>query len=91
MDDGLRSSTSLEGLDISDNMLSGNIPNWIGNISTLRVLLMSKNYLEANIPVQLSHLRASPKDIRFYSSNFNLLTDVANKCIEKYNLLQKTH
>ncbi|XP_024036921.1 receptor-like protein 1 [Citrus sinensis] len=29
MDDGLRSSTSLEGLDISDNMLSGNIPNWI--------------------------------------------------------------
>ena len=42
MDDGLRSSTSLEGLDISDNMLSGNIPNCIGNISTLRVLLMSK-------------------------------------------------
>ncbi|KDO39677.1 hypothetical protein CISIN_1g044855mg, partial [Citrus sinensis] len=53
MDDGLRSSTSLEGLDIS-----GNIPNWIGNISTLRVLLMSKNYLEANIPVQLNHLKS---------------------------------
>ena len=33
----------------------------------------------------------SKRVFKFYSSNFNLLTDVANKCIEKYNLLQKTH
>ncbi|KAH9715269.1 hypothetical protein KPL71_020994 [Citrus sinensis] len=89
MDDGLRSSTSLEGLDISDNMLSGNIPNWIGNISTLRVLLMSKNYLEANIPVQLNHLKSLELIDIFENSLSGSMVSSFNLSSVKHLYLQK--
>ncbi|KAH9667035.1 Receptor-like protein 56 [Citrus sinensis] len=84
MDDGLRSSTSLEGLDIS-----GNIPNWIGNISTLRVLLMSKNYLEANIPVQLNHLKSLELIDIFENSLSGTMVSSFNLSSVKHLYLQK--
>ncbi|GAY61701.1 hypothetical protein CUMW_212080 [Citrus unshiu] len=89
MDDCLKSSTSLEGLDISDNMLSGNIPNWIGNISTLRVLLMSKNYLEANILVQLSQLKSLELIDIFENSLSGSMVSSFNLSSVKHLYLQK--
>ncbi|XP_010250308.1 PREDICTED: probable leucine-rich repeat receptor-like protein kinase At1g35710 isoform X2 [Nelumbo nucifera] len=49
-------STGLVTLDISDNMLNGSLPRWIGNLSSLGVLLLKGNRLEGNIPIQLCHL-----------------------------------
>ncbi|KAH9715362.1 Receptor-like protein 14 [Citrus sinensis] len=54
IEDGLLSSYPLEVLDISNNMLSGHIPSWIGNFPVLAVMIMSKNRLEGNIPPELS-------------------------------------
>ncbi|KAH9678449.1 Receptor-like protein 14 [Citrus sinensis] len=54
IEEGLSNSNELNELDISNNLLSGHIPHWIGNFSSdLKVLLMSKMFLKGNIPAQL--------------------------------------
>ncbi|KAK9229486.1 hypothetical protein WN944_022448 [Citrus x changshan-huyou] len=58
MTDGLLSSTLLEVLNVSNNKLSGDIPHWIGNFSSLWLLLMSENYLQGSIPGQLGNLES---------------------------------
>ncbi|KAG8471741.1 hypothetical protein CXB51_036217 [Gossypium anomalum] len=49
-------STDLMILDLSNNHLTGNIPNWIGSLSMLSYLLLNNNYFEGGIPVQLCEL-----------------------------------
>nr|GMD70167.1 LRR receptor-like serine/threonine-protein kinase GSO1 [Ipomoea batatas] len=61
--------TSLALLDLSDNNFRGKIPGWIGNLSTLNVLLLKGNSFEGVIPsqlCQLSHLMLQ------YMSGFDL-------------------
>ncbi|KAL9459613.1 hypothetical protein AB3S75_002923 [Citrus x aurantiifolia] len=71
MTNGLLSSNSLEVLNVSNNMLSGDIPHWIGNFSVLSFLLMSENYLQGNIPVQLNNLES----LEFINISENLLSE----------------
>ncbi|KAK9268730.1 hypothetical protein L1049_000491 [Liquidambar formosana] len=49
-------SQSLVTLDLGDNNLIGTIPNWIGNLSSLSILILKANHLEGRIPTQLCHL-----------------------------------
>ncbi|PHT26052.1 hypothetical protein CQW23_34330 [Capsicum baccatum] len=44
------STAPLLTLDLSYNNLSGNIPAWLGNISSLTSLALSKNHLKGHIP-----------------------------------------
>ncbi|KAK3218871.1 hypothetical protein Dsin_012841 [Dipteronia sinensis] len=46
----------METLDLSYNCLNGNIPNWIGNLSDLRYLMLSNNEFEGEVPIQLCNL-----------------------------------
>ncbi|KAH7845679.1 hypothetical protein Vadar_004783 [Vaccinium darrowii] len=46
----------LAELDLSHNQFRGNIPTWIGNLSSLTVLLLQNNHFEGNIPKELCHL-----------------------------------
>ncbi|XP_031104707.1 receptor-like protein 14 [Ipomoea triloba] len=46
----------LVSLDISDNKFAGNIPRWMGNMTSLQQLSMSKNHLEGPIPIELCSL-----------------------------------
>ncbi|KAK8319352.1 hypothetical protein V6Z11_A13G235600 [Gossypium hirsutum] len=49
-------SSDLVTLDLSNNHLTGNIPNWIGGLSKLSYLLLNNNYFDGGIPVQLCEL-----------------------------------
>ena len=51
--------------------------------------MLPKNTLTATDNNKRS-LRASPKDFKFYFSNMYLLTNVTNKRVKKYDILQKT-
>ncbi|KAK7349827.1 hypothetical protein VNO77_07559 [Canavalia gladiata] len=49
-------SEVLRKLDISNNSISGEIPNSIGKFSSLSVLLMAENQLEGEVPFEVSNL-----------------------------------
>ncbi len=49
---------SLVTLNLRDNYLTGNIPDWIGNLSSLSILLLKANLLEGRIPIQLCLLHS---------------------------------
>ncbi|KAL4601401.1 hypothetical protein ACB092_11G270200 [Castanea dentata] len=52
-----RNNSNLLTLNLRDNHRTGSIPNWIGSISSLRILLLKANHLEGQIPIQLCHLK----------------------------------
>ena len=56
VEDGVSNNYSLFSLDISNNMLSGRIPRWIGSFKELNVLSLSKNQLQGEIPNELCNL-----------------------------------
>jgi Leucine-rich repeat (LRR) protein len=49
-------SSEIIQLDLSNNNLTGRIPEWIGELSNLRFRLLSYNNLEGEIPIQLCKL-----------------------------------
>ncbi|KAH1225962.1 LRR receptor-like serine/threonine-protein kinase FLS2 [Glycine max] len=48
--------SSIQELDLSENLLSGLIPSWIGSLSQLYLLKLSRNSLDSNIPKSLINL-----------------------------------
>ncbi|KAK6284884.1 hypothetical protein POUND7_003836, partial [Theobroma cacao] len=68
--DKLTNITHLELLDISNNNISGGIPDWIGNISSLTSISMSKNLLKGSIPDQLCSLK-NPKVLDLSENRFS--------------------
>jgi len=40
-------------MDLRDNSFTGSIPNWIGNLSSLSVLLLRANHFDGELPVRL--------------------------------------
>ncbi|XP_042754885.2 receptor-like protein EIX2 [Lactuca sativa] len=46
--------TNLEGLDLSRNMLSGKIPNCVGNLQGLTIMSISSNQLSGAIPSSIA-------------------------------------
>ncbi|XP_059309465.1 cuscuta receptor 1-like [Lycium ferocissimum] len=51
------STAPLITLDLSYNKLSGNIPAWLGNISSLTYLALSRNHLKGHIPPDYCRLQ----------------------------------
>ncbi|KAK3439440.1 hypothetical protein EUGRSUZ_C04297 [Eucalyptus grandis] len=49
-------NTSLEVLDVSNNSLSGMLPNWIGDLRDLQVLMLSSNLLGGPLPLSLCNM-----------------------------------
>ncbi|XP_020866562.1 receptor-like protein 12 isoform X3 [Arabidopsis lyrata subsp. lyrata] len=49
----LSSNTTLSILDMSNNFLTGNIPSWMANLSSLNMFSISNNFLEGTIPPSL--------------------------------------
>ncbi|PON54668.1 Mitogen-activated protein kinase kinase kinase [Parasponia andersonii] len=62
-------STKLEQLVISANNLSGPIPGYLGNITTLRLLAMESNLFSGTIPPEFGKL-VDLKVFRISSNNF---------------------
>ncbi|KAI5560272.1 hypothetical protein BDE02_16G036600 [Populus trichocarpa] len=50
---GFFNSSYLVTMDLIDNSFTGSIPNWIGNHSSLSVLLLRANHFDGELPVQL--------------------------------------
>ncbi|KAK6228611.1 hypothetical protein SCA6_000951 [Theobroma cacao] len=46
----------LRGIDLSNNSLSGELPRWIWNLSSLESLDLSNNHFEGSIPMELCNL-----------------------------------
>lgn len=49
----LSSNTTLSILDMSNNFLTGNIPSWMANLSSLNMFSISNTFLEGTIPPSL--------------------------------------
>ncbi|KAI3426582.1 uncharacterized protein J3R85_009951 [Psidium guajava] len=49
-------NSSLKVLDVSNNSLSGSLPDWIGDIEYLKMLMMSNNLLRGPIPLSFCNL-----------------------------------
>ncbi|XP_031744356.1 receptor-like protein 15 [Cucumis sativus] len=47
---------SLVALDISNNMISGKIPSWIGSLKGLQYVQISKNHFAGELPVEMCSL-----------------------------------
>ncbi|KAG6736956.1 hypothetical protein POTOM_060096 [Populus tomentosa] len=50
---GFYNSSFLVTTDLRDNSFISSIPNWIGNLSSLSVLLLRANHFDGELPVQL--------------------------------------
>ncbi|KAJ3326108.1 hypothetical protein HDU76_013007, partial [Blyttiomyces sp. JEL0837] len=56
MPESMKNLTKLQILDLGNNTLIGEIPNWIGELSSLSGLYLSANKLEGSIPKSIGSL-----------------------------------
>ncbi|XP_008461425.1 receptor-like protein 13 [Cucumis melo] len=58
IEEGLKNTSRLflVALDISNNMISGKIPSWIGSKKGLQYVQMSKNHFSGELPVEMCSL-----------------------------------
>ncbi|KAG4992309.1 hypothetical protein JHK87_025766 [Glycine soja] len=74
----------LQYLSISQNKLTGRIPSFIGNLSSLIVLGVGYNNLEGEIPQEICRL----KSLKWLSTGINKLTGTFPSCL--YNMSSLT-
>ncbi|KAH7862019.1 hypothetical protein Vadar_033689 [Vaccinium darrowii] len=65
-------ASNIKNLDFSMNSLAGEFPNFIGNLTALRVLDISDCYLNSSIPFYMENL----KSLEHLNLGYNLFTDV---------------
>nr|GMC73653.1 serine-threonine protein kinase, plant-type, putative [Ipomoea batatas] len=71
--------------DISHNNFVGAIPEWIGNLSGLRILLLNGNQFEGKIPIVCALLRLSVLDL-----SHNLLSGIIPHCLDLSGMIPET-
>ncbi|KAF7848346.1 hypothetical protein BT93_L2080 [Corymbia citriodora subsp. variegata] len=49
-------NSSLQVLDVNNNSLSGTLPNWVGDIEFLEMLMLSRNFLRGPLPLSFCNL-----------------------------------
>uniref|UniRef100_A0A3N7EL87 Leucine-rich repeat-containing N-terminal plant-type domain-containing protein n=1 Tax=Populus trichocarpa TaxID=3694 RepID=A0A3N7EL87_POPTR len=64
-------------MDFRDNSFTGSIPNWIGNLSSLSVLLLRANHFDGELPVQLCLL----EHLSILDVSQNQLSDPLPSCL----------
>ncbi|KAM3327885.1 receptor-like protein 15 [Capsicum galapagoense] len=81
------STTPLQTLDLSYNNLSGNIPAWLGNISSLTSLALSKNHLKGHIPPDYCRLER----LEVLDLSENNLVGVIPACFSAFRELKRVY
>ena len=67
---GFYERINLRELDLSNNLLTGEIPNQLGELRNLRALWLSNNLLTGEVPVELGNL----PDLEVFDINLNVLS-----------------
>ncbi|KAF8029648.1 hypothetical protein BT93_E2159 [Corymbia citriodora subsp. variegata] len=60
---GLLNSSTLLVLDVSNNFLSGTLPNWIEDLDLLLGLMLSGNFLQGPLPLSLCNIELERLDL----------------------------
>ncbi|TMW93773.1 hypothetical protein EJD97_011181 [Solanum chilense] len=81
------STAPLRTLDLSYNSLSGNIPSWLGNISSLTSLALSKNHLNGHIPPDFCRLEG----LEVLDISENNLVGVIPSCFSSFRDLKHVY
>ncbi|XVF65156.1 hypothetical protein PTKIN_Ptkin09bG0224000 [Pterospermum kingtungense] len=79
-------SSSLVTLDLGGNNLSGTIPEWIGTLSALSVLLLKANHLGGEIPDQLCKLYS----LSIIDLSQNMFSGLIPSCLGNLTLVDET-
>ncbi|KAL8209354.1 hypothetical protein R6Q57_006086 [Mikania cordata] len=75
--DAFQNLTKVLTLDISQNYLSGRIPEFLGELSNLRILLLGKNNFIGSIPEKLCQLN----NVSLIDISSNFLTGLIPRCL----------
>ncbi|KAL8239825.1 hypothetical protein R6Q59_016392 [Mikania micrantha] len=75
--DAFQNLTNVLTLDISQNYLSGRIPEFLGELSKLRILLLGKNNFIGSIPEKLCQLN----NVSLIDLSSNFLTGLIPRCL----------
>ncbi|KEH20413.1 LRR receptor-like kinase [Medicago truncatula] len=84
IEDGVSNKSSLNSLDISNNMISGRIPRWIGSFTKLSVLSLSKNQLQGDIPNELCNLFS----LNYLDLSENNLSGILPYCFNNFKYMK---
>ncbi|KAM3327873.1 hypothetical protein P3S68_033335 [Capsicum galapagoense] len=81
------SAALLSSLDLSNNNLSGNVPSWIGYISSLTSLALSNNNLNGPIPVDYCRLEG----LEVLDLSINNIVGVVPSCFRASQNLKRVY
>ncbi|KAJ7958561.1 putative Leucine-rich receptor-like kinase family protein [Quillaja saponaria] len=71
------SSSQLVSLDVGDNQITGNIPSWIANLSSLKILILKGNHFMGQIPIQICQMTS----LTIMDLSHNSLSGVIPSCL----------
>ncbi|KDO53077.1 hypothetical protein CISIN_1g0441581mg, partial [Citrus sinensis] len=69
-------------LDLCNNRLNGNIPNWMGRLSQLRYLILANNNFEGEVPLRLCQLQK----LRLLDLSHNNFSGQIPPCLDNTSL-----
>jgi len=74
-------------MDLRDKSFTGSIPNWIGNLSSLSVLLLRANHFDGELPVQLCLL----EQLSILDVSQNQLSGPLPSCLGNLTFKESSH